>query len=145
MPPVRGKTTTFFALPPSRLLLFSPTHGQTSTARDSQIRLMGKADLVERTNRTADTVVGKLQVKDVEPNRQPSEDPNDPLNWPLWVKVRVRLARQDLATDTWQMIILTQTSLLAALGGLNTAAINPAYGQMAAEFGISTVRASYQT
>jgi MFS family permease len=35
--------------------------------------------------------------------------------------------------------------LLAALGTLNTAIINPAYVPMAKEFHITTVRASYQT
>lgn len=36
-------------------------------------------------------------------------------------------------------------SLLSALGGINTAIINPAYVPLAQEFGISTVTASYQT
>jgi hypothetical protein len=49
------------------------------------------------------------------------------------------------AADFVQIVILTQASLLAAIGGLNTAAINPAYALLAEEFGISTVRASYQT
>jgi len=57
------------------------------------------------------------------------EDPNNPLSWPLWVKI----------------MILTQVSILAALGGLNTATINPALAELGEEFGISTVRASYQT
>ncbi|KAI1617102.1 MFS general substrate transporter [Exophiala viscosa] len=56
-------------------------------------------------------------------------DPGDPMNWPLWLKI----------------VILIQTSILAALGGLNTAAINPAYGLLARDFGINKVRASYQT
>lgn len=42
-------------------------------------------------------------------------------------------------------MILTQVSLLAALGGLNTATINPALVELGKEFGISTVHASYQT
>ena len=42
-------------------------------------------------------------------------------------------------------MVLVQTSLLAALGGLNTATINPVYLLIAEEFGISKVRASYQT
>ncbi|KIW18480.1 hypothetical protein PV08_02768 [Exophiala spinifera] len=63
-----------------------------------------------------------------------SADPQDPLNWPLWLK-----------TDDVEITILVQTSLLAAIGGLNTATINPAYGLLAEQFGISTVRASYQT
>ncbi|OAG41039.1 hypothetical protein AYO21_04652 [Fonsecaea monophora] len=62
-------------------------------------------------------------------NPRPSEDPQDPLNWPLWLKI----------------LILTQTSLLAAIGGLNTAAINPAVVLLAQDFGISKVAASYQT
>ncbi|RAO72324.1 uncharacterized protein BHQ10_008336 [Talaromyces amestolkiae] len=60
---------------------------------------------------------------------RPSDDPNDPLNFPLWLKIA----------------ILIQVCLLASLGTLNTAIINPAYGPLAAEFGITTVRASYQT
>ncbi|KAK6394937.1 hypothetical protein LTR65_001125 [Meristemomyces frigidus] len=53
----------------------------------------------------------------------------DPLNWPLGLKIAC----------------LLQVSLLGALGGLNTAIINPAYVPMAKELGISTVHASYQT
>ncbi|KAI9688363.1 MAG: hypothetical protein M1822_001312 [Bathelium mastoideum] len=60
---------------------------------------------------------------------QPSNDPADPLNWPMGLKIG----------------ILVQICLLGALGGLNTAIINPAYGPMAKELGISTVTASYQT
>lgn len=41
--------------------------------------------------------------------------------------------------------ILVQVSLLAALGTLNTAIINPAYSQLATTFGITLVQASYQT
>jgi multidrug resistance protein len=44
-----------------------------------------------------------------------------------------------------QVIILLQVCLLGCLGTLNTAIINPAYGPLAEEFGITTVRASYQT
>jgi len=40
---------------------------------------------------------------------------------------------------------LLQVAILAALGGLNTAIINPAYKPMAEELNISVVRASYQT
>lgn len=59
----------------------------------------------------------------------PSHDAANPLSWPLWVKI----------------MVLTQVSLLAALGGLNTATINPALVDLGEEFGISTVTASYQT
>ena len=41
--------------------------------------------------------------------------------------------------------MLIQVSLLSALGGINTAIINPAYVPLAEDFGISTVTASYQT
>jgi multidrug resistance protein len=41
--------------------------------------------------------------------------------------------------------VLLQVCLLAALGTLNTAIINPAYKPLAAEFGITTVQAGYQT
>ena len=56
-------------------------------------------------------------------------DPDNPLFWPLGIKI----------------MILTQVSLLAALGGLNTATINPALVDLGEEFGLTTVRASYQT
>ncbi|KAF2099251.1 MFS general substrate transporter [Rhizodiscina lignyota] len=59
----------------------------------------------------------------------PSNDPADPLNWPMALKI----------------VVLTQVALLAALGGLNTAIINPAYVPLAKEFGITTVQAGYQT
>jgi hypothetical protein len=41
--------------------------------------------------------------------------------------------------------VLLQVSLLAALGTINTAIINPAYVPLAKEFHITTVQASYQT
>lgn len=44
-----------------------------------------------------------------------------------------------------QIGVLLQVCLLAGLGTLNTAIINPAYGPMSEELGISQVRASYQT
>jgi multidrug resistance protein len=40
---------------------------------------------------------------------------------------------------------LIQACLLASLGTLNTAIVNPAYGPLAKEFDITVVRASYQT
>ncbi|KIK56938.1 hypothetical protein GYMLUDRAFT_173749, partial [Collybiopsis luxurians FD-317 M1] len=60
---------------------------------------------------------------------QPSDDPEDPLNWPL----------------SYRIFVLLQASLLSSLGNINTAIINPAYGELSKEFGISTVTASYQT
>lgn len=62
-------------------------------------------------------------------NPQPSTDPEDPLNWPLTLKIGV----------------LIQVCILAALGTLNTAIINPAYVPLAKEFDITTVTAGYQT
>ncbi|KAL1966126.1 hypothetical protein VTN77DRAFT_4874 [Rasamsonia byssochlamydoides] len=59
----------------------------------------------------------------------PSDDPEDPLNWPLSLKI----------------FICIQVCILAAIGTLNAAIINPAYVPMAKEFGITTVTASYQT
>lgn len=59
----------------------------------------------------------------------PSNDPKDPLNWPVALKV----------------FVLIQVSLLSALGGINTAMINPAYVPMAKELHISSIKASYQT
>ncbi|KAF7307688.1 MFS general substrate transporter [Mycena kentingensis (nom. inval.)] len=60
---------------------------------------------------------------------QPSSDPSDPLNWPMWVKIG----------------ILLQVSWLAGLGPLNQAVVNPAYVPLAAHFHKTTVVASYQT
>ncbi|EIM91357.1 MFS general substrate transporter [Stereum hirsutum FP-91666 SS1] len=60
---------------------------------------------------------------------QPSDDPEDPLNWPL----------------AYRLFVLLQVGLLATLGNFNVSAINPASSQLAEEFGISTVTASYQT
>jgi MFS family permease len=51
------------------------------------------------------------------------------LNWPLWLKCA----------------ILVQVSLLAAIGGLNTASINPAYAKLGKELHVDKVTASYQT
>ncbi|KAF8519537.1 MFS general substrate transporter [Gautieria morchelliformis] len=60
---------------------------------------------------------------------QPSDDPADPLNWPLKLKI----------------FVLVQVSFLAALGTMNASVINPAYVPMAKYMGISTIVASYQT
>ncbi|KAJ7625473.1 MFS general substrate transporter [Roridomyces roridus] len=60
---------------------------------------------------------------------QPSDDASDPLNFPQWLKIA----------------ILLQVSLLALLGPLNQATVNPAFVPLAAHFKISTVVASYQT
>lgn len=69
----------------------------------------------------------EIAVEELSP--RPSSDPKDPLNWPLGLKIAC----------------LLQVALLGGLGGLNTAVINPAYVPMSKEFGITTVRASYQT
>lgn len=47
--------------------------------------------------------------------------------------------------DTQQIVVLIQVCLLAALGTINTAIINPAYSQLAQDFDITIVEASYQT
>ncbi|KAJ4496455.1 MFS general substrate transporter [Lentinula lateritia] len=60
---------------------------------------------------------------------QPSDDPEDPLNW----------------SGLYRTFILLQVSILSALGSYNTAIINPAYNELSAEFGVSIVTASYQT
>lgn len=60
---------------------------------------------------------------------RPKDASDNPLYWPLWVK----------------MMVLSQVSILAALGGLNTATINPALVDLGEEFGITSVHASYQT
>lgn len=57
---------------------------------------------------------------------------------------RINLEVLPLA-DVVKISILIQVSLLAALGTLNTAIINPAYSQLARDFNITIVQASYQT
>lgn len=51
----------------------------------------------------------------------------------------------DLLVDILQVAVLIQVCLLAALGTINTAIINPAYSQLARDFDITIVQASYQT
>lgn len=59
---------------------------------------MGKDDLVDRTDSKATAVSDQNDGQHVEDgnmhlsarqklNPQPTDDPNDPLNWPLWLKV----------------------------------------------------------
>lgn len=45
----------------------------------------------------------------------------------------------------YRIFVLLQVSILSALGSYNVGIINPAYNELSAEFGISTVTASYQT
>jgi hypothetical protein len=114
---------------------------------------MGKPVMTERNYSNSSTLVEESGISErYETEREllnprPSEDPQDPLNWPLWLKVgsRVCLTASRVAADRLQIVVLTQTSLLAAIGGLNTAAINPALVLLAQDFGISKVTASYQT
>lgn len=77
---------------------------------------------------------------------QPADDPADPLNWPLSLKVDAIL-RFDLESraDHEQIGILLQVGLLAALPGINVAAINPAILQISKELHVSKINASYQT
>ncbi|OAA68636.1 Major facilitator superfamily domain, general substrate transporter [Niveomyces insectorum RCEF 264] len=60
---------------------------------------------------------------------RPSERPEDPLNWPLSLKIG----------------ILLQVCWLAALGTWNTSVINPAYAPLSADLHIPETHASYQT
>ncbi|KAJ9610851.1 hypothetical protein H2200_005628 [Cladophialophora chaetospira] len=96
---------------------------------------MEKSAMPERTESDPGTLVEELGTTEYSETEQEflntrhSEDPQDPFNWPLSLKIT----------------ILVQTSLLAAIGGLNTAAINPALVLLAQDFGISKVTASYQT
>ncbi|KZV79773.1 MFS general substrate transporter [Exidia glandulosa HHB12029] len=60
---------------------------------------------------------------------QPTERTDDPLNWPRWLKY----------------IVLAQVSVMALLGQFSSAAVNPAFVDLAREFQITTVQASYQT
>jgi hypothetical protein len=114
---------------------------------------MGRTATAERNYGDPSTLVeeqGTIEYHETEDkflNPEPSEDSQDPLNWPLWVKVRSRtcVIASGAPADHLQIIILVQTSLLAAIGGLNTAAINPALVLLAQDFGISKVTASYQT
>lgn len=59
---------------------------------------MGKDDLVERSESRATVVsdhndgrhdeIGDMHLSARQKlNPQPTDDPNDPLNWPLWLKV----------------------------------------------------------
>ncbi len=85
---------------------------------------------LERSNPPQDAENGGSQsLSRSQLNPVPSNDPADPLNWPMWLKCGV----------------LLQVSLLAALGGINTAIINPAFVPLSEEFGITTVQAGYQT
>ncbi|KIJ51447.1 hypothetical protein M422DRAFT_43980 [Sphaerobolus stellatus SS14] len=97
---------------------------QTDKGEDSFIE-KSQVESVE----ISETVHLKLDKKGVPLSPQPSNDPADPLNWPLSLKA----------------IVLLQVSFLASLGTLNAAIINPAYGPMATSLGISTIVASYQT
>ncbi|KAJ7598968.1 MFS general substrate transporter [Mycena floridula] len=58
---------------------------------------------------------------------QPSNDKNDPLNWP-WGK---------------KMIVLTIMSILAFFGSFNLAVMNPAYAQVAIALNVTVMEASY--
>ncbi|KAF2157059.1 MFS general substrate transporter [Myriangium duriaei CBS 260.36] len=60
---------------------------------------------------------------------QPSDDPKDPLNWPLPLKI-------------W---VLFQVSFLAFLGPFTQAVVNSAFALVAKSFHISVTRASYVT
>ncbi|KAG6828840.1 hypothetical protein H0H92_006599 [Tricholoma furcatifolium] len=60
---------------------------------------------------------------------QPSKSPFDPLNYPNWLRYT----------------ILGEICMLSFLATLNVAIINPAVTPLAAEFGITSVRATYQT
>ncbi|KAJ4466982.1 MFS general substrate transporter [Lentinula aciculospora] len=71
----------------------------------------------------------KLDKHGVPLSPQPSDDPEDPLNW----------------SGLYRTFILIQVSILSALGTYNTAIINPAYNQLSEQFGVSIVTASYQT
>ena len=80
-------------------------------------------------------------------NPQPADDPADPLNWPLSLKVS---AEEMHRTVIWGLIckqigILIQVGMLAAIPGINVAAINPALIQIAEELHVSKINASYQT
>ncbi|KAK8001709.1 hypothetical protein PG991_013931 [Apiospora marii] len=59
---------------------------------------------------------------------QPSDNKDDPLNWPPLVKHG----------------ILLQVSLLTLMGTIGSATINPAFVPLAAAFGITPVQASYE-
>ncbi|KAF9067103.1 MFS general substrate transporter, partial [Rhodocollybia butyracea] len=60
---------------------------------------------------------------------QPSDDPEDPLNW----------------SGIYRVFLLLQVSALAFLGTYNPAIINPALNELSAQFGVSVITASYQT
>ncbi|KAI8959379.1 MFS general substrate transporter [Daldinia sp. FL1419] len=64
---------------------------------------------------------GKGKDSDVLLVPQPSNSPNDPLNWPLWKK------------DLMLLFICIDTAVVGAWGPM----ISPGYAQMAAQFGMS--------
>ncbi|KAF9067092.1 MFS general substrate transporter [Rhodocollybia butyracea] len=71
----------------------------------------------------------KLDKYGVPLTPQPTDDPEDPLNW----------------SGLYRVFLLLQVSVLASLGTYNTAIINPAYNELSAQFGVSVITASYQT
>ncbi|EJD51127.1 MFS general substrate transporter [Auricularia subglabra TFB-10046 SS5] len=71
----------------------------------------------------------KLDIHGLPLVPQPTDRADDPLNWPQWLKY----------------LILLQVSLLALLGQFSSAAVNPAFVDLAHAFEITTVQASYQT
>ncbi|EIM91356.1 MFS general substrate transporter [Stereum hirsutum FP-91666 SS1] len=83
-------------------------------------------EIAEKEHFDAQSHVVKLDKHGLPLSPQPSDDPEDPLNWPL----------------LYRIFVLIQVSLLATLGTFNTAIINPAYGELAEEFGITTVQAT---
>lgn len=111
----------------------------------------GKVDLTE-----AEAVNRVHQVIDHDRDTflpRPSDDPEDPLNWALPLKVMIPAFPSNITGSSakqnpkqkFQIFVLLQVCILAALGTLNTAIINPAYSQLATDFNITIVQASYQT
>ncbi|KAI0101090.1 MFS general substrate transporter [Daldinia grandis] len=70
---------------------------------------------------TSNLLHGKGRDSDVLLVPQPSNSPNDPLNWPLWKK------------DLMLFFICIDTAVVGAWGPM----ISPGYAQMAAQFGMS--------
>lgn len=112
-------------------LVLQPQHQQPSTTMavfgDKTER--GEGSPVSMDERISSQPTVRLDRYGNALTPQPSPYPEDPLNWSLTLKIA----------------ILVQASLLAALGTLNTAIINPAYSGLSKEFGITTVTAGYQT
>lgn len=80
---------------------------------------------------------------------RPSEDPADPLNWPMKLKLFILFEVCWLAFVSFNLSILGITQFTyfpgLQLGTWNTSSINPAYSLLAKDLHVTAIQASYQT